>query len=213
MTIARRRFVALLLAPLAAAGCSAAITGAGDPPRIFTVNAKSGFSADLPRVEWQLEIPVPNAPQGLNTQRIALRRTPVTLEYYANSTWSDAAPELVQTVLVQTFENAGRIAGVGRDSTRFRADYMLATELRDFQADYDTTGGAPQVSVRLVARLVRVQDRAIVAGQVFAQTVRADGTGIDRVAHAFDEALGQLSRQVVEWTLRAPGHTQRLARP
>lgn len=213
MTIARRGLLALLLPPLVLGGCSAAITGGGDPPRLFTVNPRSGFSNDLPRVDWNLEIPVPTAPQGLNTQRIALRRSPVTLEYYANVTWTDAAPEMVQTALVQTFENSARIAGVGRDSTRFRSDYILATELRDLQADYDNGNGPPQATVRIVARLIRLPDRAIVGGQVFTQAIRADGTAIDRVALAFDEAVGQACRQIVEWTLRAAGHTQRLARP
>lgn len=213
MTIARRSLLALLLSPLALGGCSAAITGGGDPPRLFTVNPRSGFTGDLPRVDWNLEIPVPSAPQGLNTQRIALRRSPVTLEYFANVTWTDAAPELIQTALVQTFENSARIAGVGRDSTRFRSDYILATELRDLQADYDNGAGPPQVTVRIVARLIRLPDRAIVGGQVFTHAVRADGTAIDRIALAFDEAVGQACRQIVEWTLRAAGHTHRLARP
>jgi cholesterol transport system auxiliary component len=214
MTLSRRLLLApLLLAgvPGALAGCSAVITGGGDPPRLYTVNPRGGGTGATP-VQWNLEVPVPTAPQGLNTQRIALRRSTVSLDYYAGVNWIDVAPEMVQTVLVQSFENSGAIAGVARDSTRMRPDYVLVTELRDFQADYDTADGAPLAHVRIMARLLRVlPDRAIIAGQAFEASVRADGTGVERVVVAFDQAMGQVAGQIVDWTLRAPGTTVRPA--
>jgi cholesterol transport system auxiliary component len=149
--------------PGALAGCSAVITGGGDPPRLYTVNPRTG-GAGAVRVQWTLEVPVPTAPQGLNTQRIALRRSAVSLEYYGGANWIDVAPEMVQTVLVQSFENSGAIAGVARDATRLRPDYVLVTELRDFQAEYDAANGAPLAHVRIMARLLRLMpDRAIIA--------------------------------------------------
>jgi cholesterol transport system auxiliary component len=213
MTLSRRLFLAGPPAGIVAgalAGCSAVITGGGDPPRLYTVNAHGG-GAGAPHVQWNLEVPVPTAPQGLNTQRIALRRSPVSLEYYAGVNWIDVAPEMMQTALVQGFENSGAITGVARDATRIRPDYVLVTELRDFQADYDTADGPPLARVRIVARLMRLQpDRAIIASQSFEAAVRADGTAIERVVVAFDQATGQVTGQIIDWTLRAPGTTVRL---
>ncbi len=209
MTLPRRVVLGLLAG--SGAGCSAAITGGGDPPRLYTLNPRSGFGAGLPRVQWNLEVPAPISPQGLNTARIALRRSTVTLEYYAGVNWVDIAPEMVQTLLIQSFENSGAIAGVTRDATRVRPDYLLLTELRDFQADYDAAG-PPLAHVRIMARLLRLlPDRSIIAGQSFEQAVRADGTSVERVVVAFDQAMGQVAGQLVEWTLRAPGTTLRLA--
>jgi cholesterol transport system auxiliary component len=209
MTLSRRLLLGLVPATLA--GCSAVITGGGDPPRLYTINPRSGGTG-APRVQWNLEVPVPTSPQGLNTQRIALRRSAVTLEYYAGANWVDAAPEMVQTMLVQSFENSGAIAGVARDATRVRPDYVLVTELRDFQADYDTANGAPLAHVRLMARLLRLlPDRTIIANQSFDASARADGTSVERVVVAFDQAMGQVAGQVVDWTLRAPGTAVRLA--
>ena len=70
---------------------------------------------DLPRVDWQLIIETPVAAAGLNTSRIALQRSPVTLEYYANANWTDVAPLMVQTLLIESFENSGKIVAVSRD--------------------------------------------------------------------------------------------------
>jgi ABC-type uncharacterized transport system auxiliary subunit len=97
-----------------------------------------------------------------------------------------------------------------RSALREDPDYILVGELRDFQADYDTANAPPLASVRIMARLLRLlPDRAIVASQSFAQAVRADGTAIERVVVAFDQALGTVAGQVVDWTLRAPGTTLR----
>jgi cholesterol transport system auxiliary component len=210
MTLSRRRLLAAAL-PGALAGCSAIVTGGGDPPQIFTLNPARG-GGGAARVQWNLEVAVPSAPQGLNTQRIALRRSPVSLEYYGNATWTDVAPEMVQTVLVQSFENSGAITGVARDATRMRPDYALVTELRDFQADYDSADGPPVAHVRIMARLLRLlPDRTIIGAQSFEAAVRADRPALDRVVTAFDQALGQVAAQLVAWTLSAPGTTVRLA--
>jgi cholesterol transport system auxiliary component len=213
MTLSRRHFLAGPLAGTVAgalAGCSAAITGGGDPPQLYTVNPRTGGTG-APPVQWNLEVTVPTAPQGLNTQRIALRRSPVSLEYYGGVNWTDVAPDMLQTVLVHSFEGSGAITGVARDGTRIRPDYVLVTELRDFQADYDSANGPPLAHVRLMARLMRlVPDRAIIASQSFEASVRADGPAVERVVVAFDQATGQVAGQIVDWTLRAPGTTVRL---
>jgi len=209
MTIPRRLFLGALAGTLG--GCSAVITGGGDPPRLYSLNPYTGRTS-APPVQWNLEVPVPTAAQGINTQRIALRRSLVSFEYYAGVNWIDVAPEMVQTVLIQSFENSGAIAGATRDATRVRPDYVLATELRDFQADYDSGNSPPLANVRILCRLLRLlPDRTIIATQTFANSARADGIAIERVVLAFDQALAQVAGQIVEWTLRAPGTTVRLA--
>jgi cholesterol transport system auxiliary component len=48
-------------------------------------------------------------------------------------TWVDTAPRLVQTLLVESFENSRKIIGVGRQSVNLRTDYALIIDLREFQ--------------------------------------------------------------------------------
>ena len=71
------------------------------------------------------------APSGLNTNRIALAHSQITLDYYAGATWTDSAPQLVQTLLIESFENTGRIVAVGRKSVGLKPDYVLKLELRE----------------------------------------------------------------------------------
>ena len=111
---------------------------------------KNTFPDDLPTVNWQLAIPLPVADAALNTARITLRQNPISLEYYARANWIDTAPQMIQTLLVESFENSGKIVGVGRQSVTLRADYSLLTDLREFQAEY-LGAGPPRVRVRLNA--------------------------------------------------------------
>jgi cholesterol transport system auxiliary component len=192
-----------ILSAILLGGC--ALPGGGEPPNLYTLTPKSTFSPDVPRVDWQLIVETPVAAAGLNTSRIALQRSPVTLEYYANANWTDVAPLMVQTLLIESFENSGKIVAVSRESTTLRADYMLKTELREFQADYDGSG-APRARVRINAKLTRMPDRAIIASHTVERMVRAERSDLPSIALAFDEALGGAMRRIVEWTLVAPGN-------
>ncbi len=198
-----RLFAGVLLgAAILLGGCQ--LPGSGEPSNLFTLTPKNTFTEPLPRVDWQLIVDPPIAAAGLSTSRIALQRTPVTLEYYANANWTDVAPLMVQTLLIESFENTEKIIGVSRESTSLRADYLLKTELREFQAEYDGNG-PPLARVRINAKLVRMSDRSIIGSHTVERSERAAGEDLPSIAVAFDQALGHVMRRIVEWTLTAPG--------
>ncbi len=188
-----------LLAPLAGCGLPGADR---DPPRIFVLSPKSTFSADLPKVEWQLVVDVPVAEAGINNSKIALRHNPLQLEYFARANWTDTAPVMVQTRLVESFENTGKIVSVGRQSIALRGDYVLVSELRAFQAEYDGAG-PPKAHVRLIAKLVRMPQRQIVATFNTEYFEPAAGDRLEAIVEAFDEASGKCFKRIVEWAMTA----------
>ena len=145
----------------------------------------------------------PTAAAGYSTARIALQRSPLTLDYFADAAWTDVAPAMIQTLVVESFENTGRIVGVSRESVTLRPDFVLRSDLREFQAEYfQAPGRPPLVHVRVVALLIRMPDRAIVASQSFERSERATGPDMKAITLAFDEALGGVLKRLVEWTLR-----------
>ncbi len=62
------------------------------------------------------------------------------IEYFADGSWTDTAPSLVQAKLIEAFEATNAILAVGRDAAGLKPDYILQSDLRDFQAEYQ--GGA-----------------------------------------------------------------------
>ena len=198
------RALSLACALAVAAPLGGCLPGSGDPAQLYVLSPKNIFAADLPRVEWQLSVEVPTAAAGYNTARIALQRSPHTLDYFADAAWTDIAPAMIQTLIVESFENTGRIVGVSRESVTLRPDFVLRSELREFQAEYfQEPGRPPLVHVRLAALLIRMPDRAIVASQSFERSERAAGPDMKAITLAFDEALNGVLKRLVEWALRA----------
>ena len=195
---------------IAAITCAAAIaTGCSvypfdkPAPDLFVLTPKSTFRADLPTVDWQLTVELPLADAGINTSRIATRKNEISIDYYQGANWIDTAPRMVQTLLVESFENSNQIVGVGRQSAALRADYTLLMELREFQAEYKEGQGTPFAHVRLKAKLVRLPQRVIVAAKNADFSMKAKGGGLGEVVRAFDEALGSALKVIVEWALSA----------
>lgn len=171
-------------------------------PHLYTLTPRASV-APGPKADWQLLVETPAAAAGIDTPRIALARTATSLDYFADVSWADRAPNMVQGLIVQTFEDSGRIVSVGRDTVGLRSDYVLKSELRDFQAEYATPGAAmpDRVHVRLSAKLVAMPRRTIEAGETFEASAPVRGRSFTDVIAAFDEALGKVTGELVTWSL------------
>jgi cholesterol transport system auxiliary component len=198
----RLRHAAILAGCLAVGGCAAALQlAAPAPPRLYELTPKSTFADDLPPVDSRLSVEVPTATAGLNSARIALRPTPTTLEYYAGASWIDVVPIMVQNLVLESFDNTGRIDVLGQEVVGVRADLALLLHVREFQAEYEGAG-PPEVRVRLQARLIRLPRRTSLAATSEEFVVRAANTSVPAIVTAFDEAFGKALKRIVEWTLR-----------
>ena len=118
------RWAVCAAAAVALAGCQAlsAIDSAAEPTDLYTVTPKSTFDLDLPNVYWQLAVEAPVSAASLNTGRIAIQMTPTLTDYYAKVAWTDRAPLMVQTRIVDSFENTRKIVAVARESIALRAN-------------------------------------------------------------------------------------------
>jgi len=204
MKILLKVFSAVYLA-VVLSGCEGLVPTLGGPPaNLYTLTPKNTFAKELRRVRWQLVVDEPLASGGLNIDRIALRHSPTELKYFARARWTERAPRMVQTLMVESFENSGAIVAVGRKAIGLRSDYNLITELREFQAEYFESDGVPTVRVRLNAKLVKQPRRAIVASRTFESTIKSKGKAMRHVIRAFDQALGKVLRHTVEWTIKIP---------
>src|SRR5579872_3785549 len=198
----RRREI--LLGGLAAlAGCSI-LPKVQDPTTLYTLTPKNTFPPDLPSVNWQLVVELPTAAAGIDSSRIALSHDPFTLEYYAKAAWTDNAPGMVQTLLIESFERTGKIVAVGPESAGLRPDYILKTDLRAFEADYRGTDPIPTVVVRMSAKLVAMPQRRIIGAITSQKYVKAAGSRFEDILNAFNDALGHVLRDVVVFALTTP---------
>ena len=203
-----RRLVPTVLV-LALAGCSGLL--GSNSPHLYRVTPKSTYPANLPHRSLQLLIDVPLTPAGLDTSRIALTRSAVSVDYFADSEWTERAPLMVQTALLESFENSKAINAIDRESGGLRADFILRAELRHFEAVYDTPTGPPEIWVVINVRLVNPASRDIVARTSFERRQRAAANNMPDIISAFNEALGAVMTDIVVWTVTNPALSVRRA--
>ncbi len=198
----------LLLSALALAagacldGCVPSLPGQGPPPRNFRLTPKSTFPPDLPKVGWSLAIAEPVADRSLDTDRIALIRGGLQVDYIAGATWSDRAPTMIQDLMVESFQSSGAIMVVGTDRDRLSADFLLRSTLRAFNL-LEREGEPTIVRVRLDTELFALPGRKAVGSQSFAADATPASDRLQEAVEAFDEATGEVFKQLVVWTLAA----------
>jgi cholesterol transport system auxiliary component len=197
----RRHFLVSACA-LALAGCGGNLLGPPDAGPIYVVRpAFAPAPAGGAKVGWSLSILRPDVPGGLDNERITLVQPDGTLDYFAKATYPDRVPSSIQQALLDGFEASGRIDAVAREEDALHSDYNLLIEVKDFAAHYATQDGVPSVTVALNAKLTTAHGRKIIAGQSFTQTGNAGANSTAAAVQALQQALGVVTRQVVDWTL------------
>ena len=201
LNLSSRRLAIIGIGAAALAGC--AVLRGPAVPQLYVLRPQMPAFAG-PSVTWRLAIAAPDAIASLDTARIALTRSPTTMDYFANAAWSDRLPLLLQRQLIQAFDASGRIHSVARDTSGLEADYLLETEIRDFQARYDAPDGAPRIVVDIQAKLARMPQREIAANLNASEQAAAAANDLDSIVVAFNQATGGAIAQIVGETLAMP---------
>jgi len=187
----RGRLRALSLAAagsLLLAGC-----GGGAAPTTYDLSAPRDFGR-IGGGGGVLIVAQPTAVQALDSDRLIVKDSSGALSFLGGAQWADRVPNLVQTRLIQTFENGSRIAAVGRPGERIVPDFQLNTDIRAFNID----AASGQAVVEITAKLIGDRSGKVQRARLFSARVPAgaDGAG---AAQALDQALSQVLIQIARW--------------
>jgi cholesterol transport system auxiliary component len=133
-----------------------------------------------------------------------MSRSPTSLDYLADGDWTDRAPAIVQTALIEAFENSRAVNAVGPDSLDLRADFVIQGDLRHFEVVYDSAAATPVVWVALAVKLVKVPEQKILAETLISAREPAAANATPSIVLAFNTAMASVAKQVVAWTLADP---------
>lgn len=149
-------------------------------------------------VQWSLIVEDPVASRVYDTTKMALVREPGRVEFYANGEWADRAPRLVQTALIRSYENSGRIMSVGDRISLPGGNYALQTDIRAMHADYSE--GSPAAKLSIFARVANARGH-VVAARLFEQRIAAESESVPSIAAAFDKAVTNALGEIVDWSI------------
>ncbi|WP_377194160.1 ABC-type transport auxiliary lipoprotein family protein [Ruegeria meonggei] len=201
------RLLLVALSLVSLGGCTGLDTlrQASKPNDLYLLTPKSTFSSSLPRVQKQIVVQEPTATAAVNTDQIAIQPTPLQVQYLPRARWVDRAPLIVQALLVESYENSGKVAAVGRSTVGLRADYVIVPDLREFQglvvSDVENTKTI-RVEVRMNIKIIDEFDDKIIASDSFREYIVSASDQTPDLVKAFDEALGKTMRDAVEWSVR-----------
>ena len=115
----------------------------------------------------QLAIPDPTALSVLDSEKILTRSAAGVSSSLPDAQWSDTVPKLLQTQIIQAFENAGTLGAVSRPLEGVTGDFQLLIDIRRFQI---AVGAEPAADVELTAKVLDGKGR-IVDTRTFSATV------------------------------------------
>lgn len=213
MTAMRLLRPMLCVSLLALGGCSVLTGGDKKPATIYAPNVRIAPNPSWPQVSWQLSVSKPSAARVIDSPRINVRPTPGELQVYHGAGWAQPATDMLEDSVVRAFEDSGKIAAVARIGTGIRSDYKLAIDLRRFESDY-AGRSLPSATIELNAKLLHAADQRVVASRTFLVARPSSGTDTAAVAAAFEQAMTQVTTELVGWTLvTGQQDSQSLPRP
>ncbi len=182
----------MVLAALASA-CSS-----GSVPTTFDLSAPTSRIGGASGV--QVLVAEPAALQALSTQQIVVKDASGAISTLGGGQWADNLPRLIQTRLINTFENASQLRGVSRPSSGAVGDVQLVSELRSFEIATPGNEAVVEISVKIVNDATG----RIVNGRIFKARAPAAAVDAPNAARALDEALSAAMLDIVRWVSRTP---------
>jgi len=176
------------------------LTGGGAPAQKVTYDLRAAQDqvSGGQTLKGQLAIPEPSAVAMLVTQRMLF--SPVK-DYpgFADFLWADSIPKLLQSRLLDSFENYDIAHAPLRQADVGQADVQLLIDVRRFRVATDT---GPTAEIGLSARLVDKNGK-VIASRLFEDSQQLDRLEPALAVTAFSDAFGRIARQMIGWTVQA----------
>jgi cholesterol transport system auxiliary component len=181
------------------AGCGSLLKTDLPASTSYVLAAAPASSTGVTKSEADLSIGRPDLSPGLDSERIAVLKGR-QLDYYRGAQWGGRTAEVVQTLLVDSFEDQQLFRSVTPEQSRVASEYVLDVSVRDFQAEYANDNDAPTAHVTIQGRLIRVVDRQLV--DTFAATAqsKASDNRLNAVAAAFETAAHKVVLELAQKT-------------
>lgn len=157
------------------------------PPTTFTGLGK------IP--EGQLVIPEPDIVGSVFNDQVAIMTPAGERLNTIAARWPDTLSRVVQSRIVQSFENAGYLKVLGRQPDTLEADYQLILDLRNFEI---LASAAPSAEIAFSAKVLG-KNGQILGARIFKATVPARITDQTGISEALNQAFDKVAAELVVW--------------
>jgi phospholipid/cholesterol/gamma-HCH transport system substrate-binding protein len=178
------------------------LTGGGPeklPPLLYDLSAAKDFPAETKPINGQMSIPDVSSILLFDTQKIMIRKADGTFANVDGGQWADNLPKLMQSRVLESFENAHQLTAVSRPYDQLQPQYRLELGIRNFQIALAKT---PTAVVEFTARILDDKG-AVIGAKLFDETAPAKSTKAADAADALNAAFSKAAKELVDWTIGA----------
>jgi len=149
------------------------------------------------KLAFQFVIAEPTATLTMQTQRFLTKTPEGELGFATEGRWADTLPKLVQSKVLQAYEDRGFLASALLPSDRTNPAFQLIIDIRSFAIN---TLPEPTADVELSVKII-ADDGRIVSAKVFHKTaVCKSATQEEDIANAVSNAFNQVLNDMIQWT-------------
>jgi cholesterol transport system auxiliary component len=179
-------------------GCAALPGGRPAPLDTYQLSAPMPDTGRRRR-GTQVLIAEPSALKSLDGQNIVITPAPGVIQFLRGAQWADRLPKVVQARLAESFQRSGSFGGVGIPGEGLAIDYQVLAEIRDFQID---VSGANHADVEIFVKVLNDRNGVVRASRTFqASALVVGGSGNDSYVRALDAAFGEVTNEIVRWSV------------
>lgn len=162
---------------------------------IFDLAAPLSFPSTFVKKDWTLLIAEPSVQLAFNTDKIMIESAAGQTKLLADGRWSDNLPNLVQSKLMQAYENAGLGDSVTKPSFGDGQGYQLKVDVRRFHL---STVSDPEADIIFFVKLSDSDGKSI-ASQLFKAKAPSSGVTPEAATAALQTAFQALVIDVMSW--------------
>lgn len=190
------KFILLSVVTLMLTGC---LTSNIPAPTLYVLNPQDKDAKPQSHFPVSIMIERPSLASGLNTDRIALiKNNGRELDYFAEARWNGQLDRIIQDFFIESFEGDYDIIEVDSSSRHQKADYLLVTKVRDFQAEYgDSVSSPPKIKVTIISSILRLPGKEPLNRVIKTKEKQLQVNSMQEIIHGFEDLLQQSSSEIL----------------
>lgn len=144
----------------------------------------------------QLVVPEPELLGSLFNDEMIIKNPAGERSTTLTGKWPDTISRVLQSRIIQSFENANYLDALGRQPDNLQVDYQLLIDLRNFQV---VTDAQPYAEIEFSAKIVGEAGK-ILGAKIFKARVPTSAATAADVAAGLNAAFAKVATELVVWT-------------
>jgi cholesterol transport system auxiliary component len=198
-TLTRRTALIGMISGLGGCATLTSLNDAAKPLNTYDLRPAAG-SQQGRRTQRTLLVAVPQASAALTSDRILIKPDPASITYLPDARWSDELPALVQSVLIRSVAQTGRISYVGRSGAGPVPDTALLMRIDAFEVGARGEG-VFETAVDLDLTLINDRDQSVVATRRFAGSTQTASDQPAEIVAQFQVLMNDLLPDMSDWAI------------